>query len=73
MAWVRRDGRFVYVQAKSQCPLYSVTQLLVLDGEDREGRTARTTFRANRDIVARGEYLRDRRPPNVSRTFAGYV
>ncbi|MEX0733680.1 MAG: hypothetical protein WD944_01430 [Steroidobacteraceae bacterium] len=68
-----RGSCLVYVQARSQGPLYSVTQFLVLDCEDREGRTARTTFRANRDIVARGKYLRDSRSSNFGRTLAGYV
>jgi hypothetical protein len=41
--------------------------------EDREGRTARTAFRANRDIVASGEHLRDLCSSNFGRTLSGYV
>lgn len=66
-------GCFVHVQSKAQCPLYTVTQLLVLDCEDRESCTARTTFSANRDIRARGEYLRNCRSSNIGRTLASYV
>ena len=64
----------MHVQARAQGALHTVTQFFVLNCDDREGRTTRTTvLRPYHDIVTRGKYLSDRRSSNIGRAFAGYV